>query len=50
MDTAQVFVLNVGWAFFAGWGMVLAAASIIAFGRDILSVTQQTVPEQENRR
>jgi hypothetical protein len=35
MDMAQAFVFDVGWAFFAAWGMVLAAISVIAFGRDL---------------
>jgi hypothetical protein len=48
MDMAQVF--DVGWAFFASWGMVLAAVSIIAFGRDIFPFPQQSTPEQKHRR
>ncbi|MFZ0817793.1 MAG: hypothetical protein WAM78_19870 [Candidatus Sulfotelmatobacter sp.] len=50
MDMAQVFVFDVGWAFFAAWGMVLAAVSIIAFGRDLLPFAQQSTREQEHRR
>jgi hypothetical protein len=42
MDMAQVFVFDVGWAFFAAWGMVLAAVSVIAFGRDLFPFTQQS--------
>jgi hypothetical protein len=50
MDMAQAFVFDVGWAFFAAWGMVLAAVSIVAFGRDIFPFTQQSTREQEHRR
>ena len=38
MDPAEVFVFDLGWAFFAAWGMILATLSLIAFGRDLLSV------------
>ena len=47
MDMAQVFVVDVGWAFFAAWGMVLAAISVIAFGRDILP-SRSTQPANKN--
>jgi hypothetical protein len=40
MDMVEVFIFDVGWVFFAAWGMALAALSVIAFGRDILPVTQ----------
>ncbi len=36
MDLEQVFIFDVGWFFFVAWGLVLAAISVIAFGRDIL--------------
>jgi hypothetical protein len=41
MDLAQVLVFVVGWIFFAAWGTVLAAVSVIAFGRDLLSSTER---------
>lgn len=47
IDLAQGFILDVGWVFFAAWGMVLAAISVIAFGRDLLSVTEQTSRDRE---
>jgi hypothetical protein len=47
MDTAQTFILYVEWIFFAAWGMVLAAVSVIAFGKDILPGTQSTNAEKE---
>jgi hypothetical protein len=36
MDLAQVFIFDLGWLFFATWAMVLAAVSVVAFGRDIM--------------
>jgi hypothetical protein len=36
MDLDQVFIFDLGWVFFAAWGMVLAAVGAIAFGRDLL--------------
>jgi len=36
MDSAQNFVLDLGWIFFVAWGMVLAALSVIAFGSDLV--------------
>ena len=41
MDMVQVFIFDLGWIFFAAWGMALAAVSAIAFGRDILPGAQQ---------
>jgi hypothetical protein len=37
MDLAQVFIFDLGWAFFAAWGTALAAVTVIAFGRDIVA-------------
>jgi hypothetical protein len=45
MDMAQAFIFDAGWFFFAAWGMVLAALSVIAFGRDLLGIRQR-----ENRK
>ena len=47
MDLAQAFIFAVGWIFFAAWGMVLAAVSVIAFGRDILPTAQPVTVEKE---
>jgi len=47
MDLAQVFLFIVGWIFVGAWGMVLAAASVIAFGRDILQTAQRATAEKE---
>lgn len=46
MDLAQVFIFDLGWAFFAAWGMVLAAISVVAFGRDIFAFGAQTETEE----
>jgi hypothetical protein len=48
MDLTQVFIFYVGWIFFAAWGMVLAAVSVIAFGRDILPMAQPATVENEH--
>lgn len=48
MDIAQVFIFDLGWIFFIAWGTVLAAVSVIAFGRDILGLDRQ--PERENNK
>jgi hypothetical protein len=45
MDWAQVFIFVAGWIFFAAWGVVLAAVSIVAFGSDILPTLQPTVED-----
>lgn len=42
MELAQVFIFDLGWAFFAAWGTVLAAISVVAFGRDIFAFGAQT--------
>jgi hypothetical protein len=36
MDLAQVLIFDLGWLFFAAWATVLAAVSVVAFGRDIM--------------
>lgn len=47
MDVVQAFIMYAGWFFFAGWGMVLAAVSVIAFGRDIVATAQSATVEKE---
>jgi hypothetical protein len=37
MEFAQVFILDLGWAFFAAWGTALTAVTLVAFGRDIMA-------------
>jgi len=48
MDLAQAFIFDVGWVFFAAWGVVLAAVSVVAFGRDVLAFTARTTGEKEH--
>jgi hypothetical protein len=47
MDLAQAFIFYAGWFFFTAWGMVLAAVSAIAFGRDILPIVHRASVEKE---
>jgi hypothetical protein len=37
MDLAEAYIFELGFVFFATWSIALAALSIIAFGRDIIS-------------
>ena len=46
MDMVEVFIFDVGWIFFAAWGMALAAVSVIAFGRDIRAFTERTAARE----
>jgi hypothetical protein len=34
--TADTFLFNAGWLFFAAWIAVIAGVTIAAFGRDLL--------------
>jgi hypothetical protein len=47
MDLAQVFISYAEWIFFTAWGMVLAAVSVVAFGRDILPMAQRAGAEKK---
>jgi len=38
---AQAFIFDAGWIFFAAWGMVFLVVTVIAFGRDILEISQR---------
>jgi hypothetical protein len=42
MDLAQALIFDMGWIFFAAWGMVLTAASVIAFRGDITAAAGRT--------
>jgi len=47
MDLAQVFISYAGWIFSVAWGTVLAAISVIAFGRDIVPSAQRATVKEE---
>jgi hypothetical protein len=47
MDMVQAFMFYAEWIFFISWGTVLAALSAIAFGRDLVTVSEPTAGEQE---
>jgi hypothetical protein len=38
MTGSLSYLLDAGWLFFAGWSLVVVTVSVIAFGRDFLSV------------
>jgi hypothetical protein len=42
MEMTETIILDAGWLFFAAWAMVLAAVSVIAFGREILGIHRET--------
>lgn len=44
MDFAQLFILDLGWIFFAAWATALATISVIAFGRDIRAIAKPSTP------
>jgi hypothetical protein len=48
MDSVQTFVLDLGWIFFAAWGMVLAALSVIAFGPDLVPSTDRKTGQRRS--
>jgi hypothetical protein len=50
MDMAQAFIFYGEWIFFTTWGMILAAVGVIAFGRDILPVSQHAAIEVKKER
>lgn len=36
MSGNEAYLFEAGWLFFAGWSLVLAALSLIAFGEDLI--------------
>jgi len=48
MDQAQVFIFDLGWFFFAAWSLLLAAVSIVAFGRDLLGLTETRASKNQD--
>jgi hypothetical protein len=49
MEMAEVIILDAGWLFFAAWGMVLMAVSVMAFGGEILGVDREMVERETDR-
>jgi hypothetical protein len=47
MDLAQTFIFYAGWIFSIAWGALLAAVSVVAFGRDIIPKPQRATAEKE---
>jgi hypothetical protein len=47
MDLAQAYIFYAEWIFFIVWGALLAAVSVIAFGRDILPIAQSATVEKK---
>lgn len=41
MDLVQLLIVDLGWFFLAAWATVLAAVTVIAFGRDIRALSKQ---------
>jgi hypothetical protein len=41
MDSAQLFLFDLGWFFFAAWGMVIAAVSFVAFKADLAEIVSR---------
>ncbi len=47
--TADTFLFNAGWLFFAAWIVVVAAVTVTAFGRDLLVWRLRPEPIQTPR-
>jgi hypothetical protein len=47
MDLAQAFIVYAGWIFSVAWGGLLAAVSVVAFGRDIVPTPQRATAEKD---
>jgi hypothetical protein len=41
MEITEAIILDAGWLFFTAWAVVLATVSVIAFGWDVLPITQR---------
>jgi hypothetical protein len=44
----MAYIFEVGWAFFAAWGMVLLAMSVVAFGRDLNPLPKRNPGEKRH--
>jgi hypothetical protein len=38
MTGSESYLLDAGWLFFAGWSLAVVTVSVIAFGKDFVSV------------
>ena len=38
MTGSESYLIDAGWLFFAGWSLVVVTVSVIAFGKDFVSV------------
>jgi hypothetical protein len=47
MDVDHTLILDLGWIFFAAWGMILAAFTLIAFGGDLLPSRSRSASHPE---
>jgi len=45
----DAYLFDAGWLFFAFWGLVVAAVSVAAFGRDFFPSRTQLEPVPEAR-
>lgn len=48
MELAQALIVYVEWIFFTAWGMILAAVSVVAFGKDMLPTARREAIEKDN--
>lgn len=49
MAFSESFLSNAGWLFFAAWSIIIAAISIVAFGRDLLPSPTHLDPAPESQ-
>ena len=47
VTVSDSFLSNAGWLFFAGWGLIIAVVSAVAFGRDLLRWRPHLDPVQQ---
>ena len=49
MDLAQKFIFDIGLIFFVAWAMILAAVTVVAFGRDIRAFLEHSLDNEPQR-
>jgi len=42
MELSEVYIIDAGWIFLAGWGLVVLAFGLVAFGWDLLPFTKRS--------